>query len=152
MAPNMEQLVLSLASGLIGALLGVYVAIRINSGNRRVAAVENMLAIVYPIGLKSWWQPDKGKPALIFHEKYSELWSAYAALRAALPFWKRKGLDAAWQKYMVMDYYDKIPEEQLSKVFQKGTHKTREEAIEKNGEFINYLIKLRYRWLSLRQK
>ena len=143
MAPSMGQFVINLASGLIGALLGVCVAIRINSENRKVAAVENMLALVYPLGFKSWWQPDKGKPAQIFHEKYSELWSAYAALRAALPFWKRKKLDAAWQKYMDIDYYDDIPEKQLSKVFHKGTHKTREEAVEKSGEFINFLTKLR---------
>lgn len=131
----MEQLVLSLASGLIGALLGAYVAIRINSDNRRVAAIENMLALVYPIAFKSWWQPDEVKPALIFQEKYPELWSAHAALRAALPFWKRKGLDSAWQKFMVIEYYDKIPEEQLTKVFNRGAHETREEAVEKSGEF-----------------
>ena len=139
----MEQLMLSLVSGFVGAILGAYVAIRINSGNRKVVAVERMLSIVYPIGFKSWWQPDEGKPGLIFHEHYSELWAAYAALRPALPCWKRKELDAAWQKYMVIDYYDQIPNEQYSKVFQKGTHKTREEAVERSGEFVNYLIKLR---------
>ena len=139
----MEQFMLSLVSGFLGAILGAYVAIRINSGNRKVAAVEDMLALVYPIGFKSWWQPDEGKPALIFHEHYSELWAAYAALRAALPCWKGKGLDAAWQKYMVIDYYDQIPNEQYSKLFQKGTHKTRDEAVERSGEFVNYLIQLR---------
>lgn len=138
----MEQLILSLLSGFVGAIIGAYVAFKINGSNRRVAAVDHMLSLVYPIGFKSWWEPDEGRPALIFHENYSELWAAYAALRAALPCRKRKGLDAAWQKYMVIDYYDQIPNEQYSKVFQKGTHKTREEAVERSGEFITYLIKL----------
>ena len=139
----MNQFLLSLVSGFLGAILGAYVAIRINSGNRRIAAVEHMLSLVYPIGFKSWWQPDEGKPALIFHEHYAELWGAYAALRAALPFWKRRSLDAAWQRYMVIDYYDQIPNDEYSKVFQKGTHKTREEAVERSGQFIKYLVRLR---------
>lgn len=139
----MEQYIFNLTSGFIGAIVGACVAILINSANRKVAAIEKMLSLVYPIGLKSWWEPQEGKPALIFHENYSELWSAYAALRAALPWWRRKGLDKAWQKYMVIDYYDQIPEDQYSKVFQKGTHKSREEAVERSGEFVSYLIKLR---------
>ena len=94
----------------------------INWANRKVAAIEKMLSLVYPIGFKSWWEPDQGNPNRIFHENYSQLWSAYAALRAALPWWKRKGLDKAWQKYMVIDYYVQIPEDEYSKIFQKGTH------------------------------
>ena len=136
----MEQIMLSLVSGILGAIIGSYITIKINRDNRKVAAVEHMLSLVYPIGFKSWWEPDEGRPALIFHDKYTELWAAYAALRAALPCWKRKGIDAAWQKYMVINYYDQIPDEQYSKVFQKGTHKTREEAVERSGEFVNYLI------------
>jgi len=139
----MEHLILSLVSGFLGTILGAYVAIRINSSNRRIVAIEHMLSLVYPIGFKSWWQPEEGKPALIFHEHYSELWAAYAALRAVLPIWRRKGLDAAWQRYMVIDYYDQIPNDQYSKVFQKGTHKTRVEAVERSGEFVKYLIHLR---------
>lgn len=139
----MEQLLLSLVSGIIGALLGAYVSIRINSSNRKVTAVERMLSLVHIIGFKSWWEPEKEKPAVIFHENYSELWSAYASLRSALPLWKRKGLDIAWTKYMVMDYYKDIPKEQVSRFFQKGTHKSRDEAVEKSGEFISYLTKLR---------
>jgi len=139
----MEQNILNLTSGVIGAILGAYIAIRINSANRKIASVGKMLSLVYPIGFKSWWSPDEGKPALIFHENYSELWGAYAALRATLPCWKRKELDKAWQKYMAIDYYDQIPEDQHSKVFQKGTHGSREEAVEKSAEFVRYLIKLR---------
>jgi hypothetical protein len=139
----MDQFMSNLVSGFLGAVLGGYVAIRINRGNRKVAATEQMLSIVYPIGFKSWWQPEEGKPALIFHEHYSELWAAYAALRTALPWWKRKSLDAAWQRYMVIDYYDQIPDDQSSKIFQKGTHKTREEAVERSSEFVKYLIELR---------
>jgi hypothetical protein len=143
MDPLMEQLILSLVSGFLGAIIGAYVAIRINTSNRKIAAVDHMLSLVYPIGFKSWHQPEVGKPESIFHEHYSELWAAYAALRAALPYWKRKGLDAAWQKYMVIDYYDQIPDDQPSKVFQKGTHNTREEAVERSAEFVRYLIELR---------
>ena len=130
-------------SGVIGAILGASVTIWINYVNRKIAAVERMLSLVYPIGFKSWWKPEEGKPALIFHENYSELWGAYAALRAALPWWKRKKLDKAWQRYMAIDYYDQIPDDQYSKVFQKGTHKSREEAVDRSGEFVRYLIGLR---------
>jgi hypothetical protein len=45
---------LGLASGFLGAILGAYVAVRINRGNRKVAATERMLSLVYPIGFKSW--------------------------------------------------------------------------------------------------
>ena len=139
----MEHYILPLTSGFIGAILGAAVAFRINSSNRKVAAVEKMLSLVYPIGFKSWWQPEEGKPGLIFHENYSELWAAYAALRAALPWWKRKGLDKAWHRYMVVDYYDEIPDHEYSKVFHKGTHKSREEAVQQGGEFVRYLVGLR---------
>ena len=139
----MEQIMLSLVSGILGAIIGAYIAIKINRDNKKVAAIEHMLSLVYSIGFKSWWQPDKGRPGLIFHEHYPELWATYAALRTALPCWKRKRLDTAWQKYMVIDYYDQIPDEQYSKVFQKGTHKTRDEAVERSGEFVKYLIRLR---------
>ena len=139
----MKPPLLNLTSAFVGAIIGAYVAIRINRANRRIAATEKMLALVYPIGFKSWWKPEEGKPALIFHENYSELWGAYSALRAALPWWKRKGLDKAWQRYMMIDYYDRIPEDEYSKVFHKGTHKSREEAVERSGEFIRYLVELR---------
>jgi hypothetical protein len=140
----MERYILPLTSGFIGAILGAAVALWISRANRRVAAVERMLSLVYPIGFKSWWQPEGGKPALIFHENYTELWAAYAALRAALPWWKRKGLDKAWQTYMMMvDYYDQIPDDEYHKVFQKGTHKSREEAVQRSGEFVRYLVQLR---------
>jgi hypothetical protein len=139
----MKHYILNLTSGVIGAILGAYVATWINRANRRVAAVERMLSLAYPIGFKSWWKPEEGKPALIFHEHYSELWGAYTALRAALPWWKRTGLDKAWQQYMVIKYYDQIPEDQYSKVFEKGTHRSREEAVEKSAEFVRYLIELR---------
>ena len=138
----MEHYILSLTSGFIGAILGACVALRINSANRKVAAVERMLSLVYPIGFKSWWQPEEGKPALIFHKRYSELWGAYAALRAALPWWRRKGLDKAWHRYMVIDYYDQMPDDG-SKIFHKGTHKSREEAVQRSAEFVRYLVELR---------
>lgn len=139
----MKEYLLSLTSGLIGTVVGVWMAGWINRSNRKVAAIEHMLSLVYPIGFKSWWQPEAGKPAIIFHENYSELWGAYAALRAALPWWKRKELDTAWRKYMVIDHYDTIPDSECSKLFQKGTHKSREEAVEKSSEFVRYLVKLR---------
>ena len=148
----MEQIFLSLLSGTIGAIIGAFITFRINNSNHKAAAIEKMLSIVFSIGFKTWWGEDPqhpdwkadSQPSLIFHENYSKLWNAYAALRAALPPWKRKGLDKAWQKYMVMeDYYDQLPEDEISKVFQKGTHKTREEAVKESGEFVRFLIELR---------
>lgn len=139
----MEHYILPLTSGFIGAILGAAVALRINHANRKLAAVERMLSLVYPIGFKSWWQPEEGKPGLIFHENYSGLWGAYAALRAALPRRKRKGLDKAWHRYMVVDYYNEIPDDDHSKVFHKGTHKSREEAVQRSGELVRYLVGLR---------
>jgi len=102
-----------------------------------------MVALVYPLGFKSWWEPDPGKPALIFHELYPQLWEAQASLRAALPWCKRKVFDAAWQKFMAIEYFNDIPNDQLSKIFQKGTYKTRDEAVERSAEFLVYLNGLR---------
>ena len=56
---------------------------------------------------------------------------------------KRQGLDKAWHRYMVVDYYDEIPGHEYSKVFHKGTHKSREEAVQRSGEFVHYLVELR---------
>jgi len=139
----MQQIMLGLASGILGAILGAWAAFKLNKDNARAAAIENMLSLVYPIGFKSWWQPEQGKPALIFHDQYPALWSAYARLRSALPRRMRKKCDDAWHQYMAIDYYDQIPEDQPSKVFSKGTHKTREEAIKRSAEFIKYLVALR---------
>jgi hypothetical protein len=50
----MVQYILSLASAFVGAIIGASVAILINRANRRIAATEKMLALVYPIGFKSW--------------------------------------------------------------------------------------------------
>ena len=63
---QMEQHILNLMSGVIGAILGAYMAIKINSANRKIAGVEKMLSLVCPIGFKSWWNLDEGKPALNF--------------------------------------------------------------------------------------
>ncbi|OGT72985.1 MAG: hypothetical protein A2W76_02785 [Gammaproteobacteria bacterium RIFCSPLOWO2_12_47_11] len=139
----MEQFLTNLASGFLGALVGAYVTIRINSGNRKVAAVEHMLALVYPLGFRSWWEPGQGKTALIFHENYPQLWEAQASLRAALPWFKRKELDSAWQKFMAIEYFNEIPNDQPSKIFQKGTYNTRDEAVQKSAEFLAYLNGLR---------
>ena len=139
----MEQFLTNLASGFLGALLGAYVTIRINSGNRKVAAVENMIALVYPLGFESWCEPLQGKPALIFHERYPQLWGAQASLRTALPCFKRRKFDAAWQKFMAIEYFNEIPNDQPSKIFQKGTYSTRDEAVQKSAEFLAYLNSLR---------
>jgi hypothetical protein len=139
----MEQILTNLASGFLGSLVGAYITIRINSSNRKVVAVENMLALVYPLGFKSWYEPDQGKPALIFHERYPQLWQAHASLRAALPFFKRKEFDAAWQKFMAIEYFDVIPNDQSSKIFQKGAYSTREESVQRSAEFLAYLNGLR---------
>jgi hypothetical protein len=150
----MEHVILSLVSGLIGAIIGAGGALWINSTNHRVAAIEKMISLVYPIGFRSWYEPEEGKPDKIFYDSYSELWGAYAALRAALPWWKRKGLDKAWQQYAAIEYYDEIPEDEYSKIFQRGTHISKREAVERSSEFVRYLLKLRhhnyfhglYRW------
>ena len=139
----MEQFLTNLASGFLGALIGAYVAIRINNGNRKISAVENMIALVYPLGFKSWWEPEQGKPAMIFHEQYPQLWKAQASLRAALPWFKRKEFDSKWQRFMAIEYFNEIPDEQLSKIFQKGTYNTRDEAVERSAEFLVYLNGLR---------
>lgn len=139
----MEQFLTNIASGFLGALFGACAAIIINSGNRKVAAVENMLALVYPLGFKSWWDPEQEKPALIFHERYPQLWEAQASLRAALPWFKRKKFDTAWQRFMAIEYFDEIPNKQPSKIFHKGTYGTRDEAVQKSAEFLVYLNRLR---------
>jgi len=140
----MEQYTLNLLSGLIGTVFGVSITVWMNYVNRKDAAITRMISLVYPIGFTSWWHGEEWKADSIFHEQYSELWGAYTALRSALPCWKRNELDKSWQKFMVMDhYYDKLPEEDISKIFQKGTHKTKDEAVQCSSKFVHYLIQLR---------
>ena len=113
--------------------------ISINNNNRKIVSIERMMSVVYPLGFKCWYQPDKVEHCSIFHDNYSKLWEAYASLRASLPFFKRKGLDKAWHHYMAIEYYDEIPDTQPSKIFQKGVHRSREDAIERSSKFIKYL-------------
>jgi hypothetical protein len=136
----MERYILS---GLIGAIIGACVTIWINRTNRKVAAIEKMLSVVYPIGLKSWREPDEGNPSRIFDENYSELWGSYAALYAALPWWRRKGIKKAWQKYIMPDYYDQIPSDDPAKIFQGPFYETTGEARRRSAEFVRYLMELR---------
>jgi hypothetical protein len=85
-----------------------------------------------------------GKLAVnIFHDNYPLLWEAYAELRQSLPMWRRKSLDKAWHKYMCNEYYDEIPDDQPGKVFQKGTVKSRDEAVRVSGEFVSFLTRMR---------
>ena len=93
----MKEYLLNVASGFGGAMIGVFVALWINRVNRKIAAVERMLSLVYPIGFLSWWKPDEGRAGIIFHERYTDLWNASASLRAALPWWKRSAFNKAWQ-------------------------------------------------------
>ena len=116
----MKEYILNFASGFGGATLGVLVSLWINRVNRKTAAVERMLSLVYPIGFLSWWKPDEGRAGIIFHERYADLWNASASLRAALPWWKRSDFAKARQSYMMMEYYDQIPEDEYAKIFQKA--------------------------------
>ncbi|OGS90894.1 MAG: hypothetical protein A2Z95_06435 [Gallionellales bacterium GWA2_60_18] len=139
----METFLTNITSGFLGALIGAGVTIIINYRNRKIEAVENMIALVYPLGFKSWWEPDQGKPSLIFHDRYPQLWEAQATISAVLLWWERKEFDAAWQKFMVIEYFNDIPNDQLSKIFQKGTYRSRDEAVERSAEFLAYLNGLR---------
>lgn len=136
----MEQFLTNIASGFLGALIGACVAIRINYENRQISAVEDMIALVYPLGFESFWEPDQARPAMIFHEHYPQLWRAQASLRAALPWFKRKEFDTKWQRFMAIN---EIPDDQWSKVFLKGTYTTRDEAVQRSAEFLEYLNGLR---------
>ena len=138
----MEQYTSNLLSGFAGAVIGVFGALYIDYRNRKVGDIQQMLALVYSIGFKSWWEGDDLRPGIIFHENYTELWTAYAALRASLPCYKRNELDTAWHKYMMINY-DQIPNGQISKIFLKGVPKTKAEAVERSVEFVSYLLKLR---------
>lgn len=139
----MAQVLISLTSGLVGAILGVLGAMQVNRVNRRHDAVDALVALVYPIGFKAWWKPDDGKPALGIHERYAELWAAYVALRKWLPSRKRTRLDSAWKEFAAIDWYDDIPDNEPGKVFQKGTHMSREEVVQKSQQFIRFLTELR---------
>jgi len=44
----MEQIMLSLVSGILGAIIGSYITIKINRDNRKVAAVERLLSTCCP--------------------------------------------------------------------------------------------------------
>ena len=140
---SMDEISISLLSGLLGALIGSYVTIKINSFNRKIAAVEKMLSIVYPLGYKSWWEPEDGKSTLIFHESYPRLWEAQASLRSSLSFHKRKKFDTAWKQFMAIEGFDEIPNTQPSKIFTKGVYNSRDEAVKRSADFVKYLNKLR---------
>jgi hypothetical protein len=142
--PWMTSLLFNLISGLVGALIGAGISIYIYRRSQRDAAQQKLLAMVYRLGFESWYNPQEGKPGLIFHEHYNLLWSLYAELRQCILMpWNRKRLDKAWQKYMHMDnYYDEIPNSEFWKIFAKGTHTSKEEAVRASSEFVDFLRKI----------
>jgi hypothetical protein len=139
----MDSVTSNLLSGLIGALIGASISFYVHYRSRLDAARQKLLGLVYRLGFQSWWNPESGKPALIFHDNYPALWEAYAELRRYLPVWRRKSLDKAWQKYMRIEYYDEIPDDEPWKVFQKGTVTSRDEAVRVSGEFVRFLTNMR---------
>src|SRR5262245_6913434 len=112
-------LVSGLGGALLGALIGACVALGIHWSNRKVAAIERLLAVVYPLGDRSYFAPDHSNPSLIFHKHHTKLWGAYAALYAALPPWQRRGFEQAWHAYIRHTEYDKIPADEPAKVFHR---------------------------------
>lgn len=139
----MNPVVSNLLSGLIGALIGAFITSYFYYRSRQDSARQKLLGLVYQLGFKSHWDPEPGRPALIFHEHYPRLWEAYADLRRSLPRWRRKSLDKAWQKYVKVEYYKDIPDDQISKVFFKGTVSTKEEAVRVSSEFVIFLSGMR---------
>jgi hypothetical protein len=136
-----------LLSGLIGALIGAGVALGISWANRRLAAIEQLLAVVYALGYTSYFAPDESNPSHIFYARFPELWGAYAALRAVLPWWQRPGLETAWHTYIRMEYYEQIPADDPASLFHKPLYDTVREARERSTAFIRYLLTLRRRWV-----
>ncbi len=139
----MNPVVFNLLSGLIRALIGAFITFYLYYRSRQDAARQKLLGLVYQLGFKSYWNPELGKPGIIFHDRYPSLWEAYADLRRSLPLWKGTTLDKAWHKYVKIDYYDDIPDDEISKVFSKGIPSTKEEAVRVSSEFVSFLSKMR---------
>jgi hypothetical protein len=134
-------------SGLIGALIGAGVALWISWANRRVAAIEQLLAVVYALGFRSYFEPDGNKRSRMLYARLPQLWGAYAALRAVLPWWQRPGLDTAWYMYIALAYYEQIPADDPASLFHKPPYDTVTEAPQRSAAFIRYLLTLRRRWV-----
>ena len=141
-----------LLSGLIGALIGAFMALGINWATRRIATVEHLLALVHPLGFTLRQEKDSTRIDSLMYAHFPALWSAQAALRAILPWWQRDGLDQAWQRYIFADWYDQIsPHDRIAdydatKLFDLKPHWTKDEAVARSAEFIGYLLRLRGRW------
>jgi hypothetical protein len=138
----MEQIYLSLLSGIFGSIFGAWITLYIYKKNKKDEAINNMLCLVHSIGFQSYYSINIGNAGLIFHEQYSELWVAYSALNKSIPRCKRNETQKAWREFMCMkglfndsqpDYWDH---------FKKGTHTSKEQAVKCCSEFITYLEKL----------
>jgi len=139
----MKQFYISVASGLIGTLMGIFMTMWMTRKAQRVDAVENMLALVHNIGFQTRYSDKTIKPDSLFHENFTELWRAYKTLSSAVPFWKRESLRKKWRKFMVMtDCFDDSNHNYWDE-FVKGTHTSKNQAVQSCGEFINYIEKLR---------
>ena len=128
----MDPLVSNLLSGLVGAVVGALIAAFISMyiyyRSRLDAARQKLMGAVFRFGYQLWWNPDRGEPLKVLNENYPALWEAYADLRRCVPVWKQKGLDKAWQKYVKLDHYDEIPDEEvIMKVFLRGSATERQE-------------------------
>lgn len=139
---------MDLLSGLIGAIIGALVGSGLAAYSaylrRLTEAIENLLAIVFSIGFALHWDSEgtyAGRPAVPFHDNYTKLWTNYRRLRALLLMPKaRETLDEKWCEYMDMTYWGDLPQDMPSRFFQKGTHTDRPQAIDRSGEFIEYLL------------
>ncbi|PHR52389.1 MAG: hypothetical protein COA47_17845 [Robiginitomaculum sp.] len=139
----MDSFTISLLSGFTGSILGAYVTTRIYTSSKKDTAIEGMIAIVHSIGYQIRYSKDNNNFALIFHQNYSELWSAYTKLNNAIPFSKRSKLKREWRKLMVMeDMFDESNPD-FWDAFKKGTHTSTNQSVKCCGEFIKYIEKLR---------
>lgn len=140
----MDSISLNLILGLLGALIGAGISLYIYRRSQMETARQKLLALVYQLGFESWHNPQEGKPGIIFHEHYRFLWVSYTELRQCLLLpWKRKRFDKAWHGYMRMDDYDEIPDDEFYKIFSKGTHTSKEEAVRASSEFVSFLTKMK---------
>ncbi|MGR5175361.1 hypothetical protein [Vibrio mediterranei] len=139
----LEQYSLSLLSGLIGTIVGVFSTMWMTKNAQKVDAIENMLALVHKIGFQTRYSDSTIQPDSLFHENFTELWTAYKALSSTVPFWHRKSLRKEWRKFMVMEGHFDDSNPDYWDEFVKGTHISKEQAVQSCGEFINYIEQLR---------
>jgi hypothetical protein len=137
--PSVITIILTAFSGVVGALIGVAAAFLLARWNRHIEAKAKLRLLVLGNGYDIYYGLQGQQFYDIFRRDHVQIKAAYFELRSLTYARSRKTLDNAWKQYNGMPYYNEIPDKEAYKLFMMGSPQTKEEALIRIRDFVNFL-------------